>query len=229
MQRAGRVSGLRYDESVWVTARTRRLCNHGARRSARRRGHPQYRNDLAWLWHRRLQFHNATQTGDQAGSRIARCRRLRRSHRNYRWGQDDRHYEFARDFASLIGVAHAEDPIGPWREHEVPFSPRKDSWDNWHLSTGPMLTDRPDCPIMFYNGATQDARWRIGWIAFNADCTAVADRCIEPLIIPPSSFNRLNADIAFAASVLVDTSGIILYYSLADRALRRAVIGRRIG
>ena len=38
---------------------------------------------------------------------------------------------------------------------------------------------------MFYNGATQDARWRIGWVAFNSDCTRVVGRGIEPLVVPP--------------------------------------------
>lgn len=27
---------------------------------------------------------------------------------------------------------------------------------------------------MFYNGATRDARWRIGWIAFDAEYTKVS-------------------------------------------------------
>ena len=34
----------------------------------------------------------------------------------------------------------------------------------------------PECPVMFYNGATRDARWRIGWVAFDRDCLKVVDR-----------------------------------------------------
>jgi predicted GH43/DUF377 family glycosyl hydrolase len=49
-------------------------------------------------------------------------------------------YEYARDDASLIGVAVGEGVVGPWREQPAPFSPREDDWDNWHLSTGPLLT-----------------------------------------------------------------------------------------
>jgi predicted GH43/DUF377 family glycosyl hydrolase len=131
-------------------------------------------------------------------------------------------YEYARDDASLIGLALGDGVGGPWREQPAPFVPRKDRWDNWHLSTGPLLTSDPDMPVMFYNGATRDARWRIGWIAFNRDCTEVVDRCIEPLIIPPPPLERNATDIAFAASVVTPDDRIFLYYSLADKALFRA-------
>ena len=94
-------------------------------------------------------------------------------------------YEFARDDASLVGLALGDGVAGPWHEQPAPFLPRPDEWDSWHLSTGPLYTSDPDKPVMFYNGATQDARWRIGWIAFDRDCTTVIDRCIEPLIVPP--------------------------------------------
>jgi len=137
------------------------------------------------------------------------------------------YYEYAVDDSSRVGLALGPGVAGPWTEQPTPFKPREKAWDNWHLSTGPMLMDDPDHPVMFYNGATHDARWRIGWIAFDRDCTKVVDRCIEPLIVPPPNENRTDTDIAFAASVVVeDGGGIWLYYSLEDRRLARACIRR---
>ena len=79
-------------------------------------------------------------------------------------------------------------------------------------------------PVMFYNGATADARWRIGWIAFDENYTRVVDRCIEPLLVPPPPKERAGPDIAFAASCLDRDPDILLYYSLEDRLLRRALV-----
>jgi predicted GH43/DUF377 family glycosyl hydrolase len=135
-------------------------------------------------------------------------------------------YEYARDNASLIGLALGPDVAGPWTEQAAPFAPRTDSWDSWHLSTGPLLTADPNMPVMFYNGATEDARWRIGWAAFNRDCTAIVDRCLEPLITPPPPLERTATDIAFAASVVLQDDRVFLYYSLADKALFRARLRR---
>jgi predicted GH43/DUF377 family glycosyl hydrolase len=134
-------------------------------------------------------------------------------------------YEYAADEASRVGLAVGPDVCGPWEEQPTPFMPREDGWDNWHLSTGPMLMTDPDRPVMFYNGATRDARWRIGWIAFDRDCTRVVDRCIQPLITPPPVADRTDTDIAFAASVIT-RGGTWLYYSLEDRRLARALIRR---
>lgn len=133
-------------------------------------------------------------------------------------------FEFARDEASLIGLAISKDIAGPWTDEREPFSPRPDNWDSWHLSTGPLLTTDKDMPVMFYNGATHDARWRIGWVAFDAEYTKVVGRCIEPLITPPPALERMATDIAFAASVVVVDDQIWLYYSLADTRLYRAII-----
>jgi predicted GH43/DUF377 family glycosyl hydrolase len=135
-------------------------------------------------------------------------------------------YEYAAENASRVGLAVGGGVAGPWDEQPTPFGPRPESWDNWHLSTGPMLMDDPDRPVMFYNGATRDARWRIGWVAFDRDCTQVVDRCIEPLITPPPVDDRGATDIAFAASVIVEDGAIWLYYSLEDRRLVRARIRR---
>ncbi len=136
-------------------------------------------------------------------------------------------YEYAADDASRIGLAIGADVAGPWHEQPTPFMPREDSWDDWHLSTGPLLTDDKNCPVMFYNGATRDARWRIGWVAFDADYTRVVARGIQPLVTPPPVDDRTATDIAFAASVAHGDDGAIwLYYSLEDRKLARALIRR---
>ena len=142
-------------------------------------------------------------------------------------GADGRYrlfFEYARDNASRIGLAVADDPAGPWQVAEDPFTVREDLWDTWHLSTGPILARDGQPPVMFYNGATADARWRIGWIAFDENYTRVVDRCIEPLLVPPPPKERAGIDIAFAASCLDRAPDILLYYSLEDRLLRRAVV-----
>jgi len=133
-------------------------------------------------------------------------------------------YEFARNEASLVGLAVSDGVAGPWTNESDPFAPRPDSWDSWHLSTGPLLTSDKNRPVMFYNGATHDARWRIGWIAFDAEYRKVVGRCIEPLITPPPSLERTATDIAFAASVVLVGDQVWLYYSLADTHLYRAII-----
>ena len=77
---------------------------------------------------------------------------------------------------------------------------------------------------MFYNGATVDARWRIGWITFDANFENVTARGLEPLIVPPPPEHRNATDIAFAASCLVEDEVIQLYFSAEDRLLRRATV-----
>jgi predicted GH43/DUF377 family glycosyl hydrolase len=133
-------------------------------------------------------------------------------------------YEYARDQASRIGMATAPDLGGEWRVVEDPFGIREEGWDNWHLSTGPIVTVPGHDPVMFYNGATVDARWRIGWVSFDADFTRVTGRGIEPVLMPPPAKDRAETDIAFAASALVEGDTIQLYYSLEDRRLARATI-----
>lgn len=135
-------------------------------------------------------------------------------------------YEYAADEASRIGVATGAGVGQPWTEQPAPLTPRPDSWDDWHLSTGPMLMSDPDMPVMFYNGATRDARWRIGWVAFDRDMSMVVARGLQPLLTPPPAADRGATDIAFAASVIVRDGETWLYYSLEDRKLSRALIRR---
>ena len=135
-------------------------------------------------------------------------------------------YEYAAEEASRIGVATGAGIGEHWTEQPSPFQPRPDSWDDWHLSTGPMLMSDPELPVMFYNGATRDARWRIGWVAFDRDITKVVARGLQPLITPPPPQDRGATDIAFAASVTVANKETWLYYSLEDRKLARALVRR---
>ena len=135
-------------------------------------------------------------------------------------------YEYAADGASRIGMAGGPTAKGPWTVLPDPFGIREDSWDNWHLSTGPIWQAEGADPVMFYNGATHDARWRIGWISFSPDLTRVTGRGLEPLLVPPPALSREATDIAFAASTVAEGDQIALYYSLEDRMLRRALIGR---
>jgi hypothetical protein len=149
-------------------------------------------------------------------------------------------YEYAAGFevdgvcdtvgASRVGMAIGPTADGPWEVAPDPFTVRPDSWDNWHLSTGPIVSQPGSDPVMFYNGATLDARWRIGWVTFDPDFTRVTARGLMPLVLPPPPQHRDATDIAFAASCLVDgpneSGDIQLYYSLEDRMLRRATVRR---
>ncbi|WP_137897275.1 glycosidase [Sphingomonas sp. 2SG] len=126
--------------------------------------------------------------------------------------------------ASRVGIARAEMLGDPWTSLADPFPIRADSWDNWHLSTGPVCQLPGADPVMFYNGATLDARWRIGWISFSPDFAHVTGRGLEPVILPPPPEDRAKTDIAFAASTIIENGMISLYFSLEDRILRRARI-----
>jgi hypothetical protein len=141
-------------------------------------------------------------------------------------GQFRLFYEYARENASRIGMAVGPTLEGPWTVVDDPFSIRDRSWDNWHLSTGPIVQEEGRDPVMFYNGATVDARWRIGWISFASDFSHVTGRGIEPLLMPPPAQSRDATDIAFASSCLVMGGDIWLYYSLEDKILRRARVRR---
>ncbi len=134
-------------------------------------------------------------------------------------------YEFARDNASRIGLAKGPKMGAEWEVVKEIVPIREDSWDNWHLSPGPIVQRPGKEPVMFYNGATNDARWRIGWVTFDRDCMCITERGIEPMLVPPPARDRAATDIAFAASALLQEDGSIhLYYSLEDRMLSRATV-----
>jgi len=133
-------------------------------------------------------------------------------------------FEYADGGASLIGEAESDALDGPWGNiAQAALHTRPGSWDAWHLSPGPIVGAGSDRPVMFYNGATRDAKWRIGWAAFDADLARIVDRCGDPLIVPDSIAGEAT-DIAFAASAVEKDGKIALYYSLSDQALRRAML-----
>ena len=138
------------------------------------------------------------------------------------------YFEYARDGASLIGQATTDDLDGPWRDtSESPLSPRLDSWDCWHMSPGPVIGDGTRRPTMFYNGATQDAAWRIGWATFDKSLAHIVERCEEPLIVPEASLGDGASDIAFAASAVEMDDHVLLYFSQSDQDLRCATLRAR--
>lgn len=135
-------------------------------------------------------------------------------------------FEYAHDDRSKIGIASSPHVDGPWHVLEPLFEARPDSWDNFHLSTGPVVTTNPEFPVMFYNGATQGAEWRIGWIVFDRGYTRVVARSREPIVLPHIKREHDDTDIAFAASAIDIDGEIHLYYSVADQYVVRAKIHR---
>lgn len=133
-------------------------------------------------------------------------------------------FEYARDDASKIGVAFSEFVAGPWRVLDQPFDSRENSWDDWHLSTGPICLADGGTPVMFYNGASRKAEWRIGWVAFDSSYTRVVARCADPILAPPARRQAEDTDIAFAASAVEDALSVRLYYSIADKDMYCATI-----
>lgn len=138
------------------------------------------------------------------------------------------YFEYAHEGASLIGQAATDDLDGPWSDvASSPILPRADRWDRWHLSAGPIVGEGTRRPTMFYNGATQDAAWRIGWATFDQRFTKVVERCEEPLIEPQGSLSAGSTDIAFAASAVEMQDTVLLYYSQSDKHLLCATLRRR--
>lgn len=135
-------------------------------------------------------------------------------------------YEYAWGGQSRVGLAYGREPAGPWDEKPDPFVARPNLWDSWHLSTGPLLMSDADAPVMFYNGADRAARWGIGWVALNRECSMVTDRSVEPLIAPPPHPSG-GRDVSFAASAIEEKGKIWLYFSRNDRMLYRATVLRR--
>ena len=123
--------------------------------------------------------------------------------------------------------ASADNLDGPWENvAQSPITPRPGKWDGWHLSAGPIIGEGTKQPTMFYNGAMQDASWRIGWVTFDERLTKLVDRCEEPLICPEDALSEGSTDIAFAASAVERDGKILLYYSQSDQDLRCATIRR---
>lgn len=133
-------------------------------------------------------------------------------------------FEYANEERSKIGIASAPAVSGPWRVLEPLFEARDDRWDSWHLSTGPIIASQSGEPMMFYNGATRDAAWRIGWITFDTAYSRVTARGDEPVIEPPGKRETGATDIAFAASAVAASGAAHVYYSVADEDMYRAAV-----
>lgn len=137
------------------------------------------------------------------------------------------YFEYAHDGASLVGQAEADTLDGSWTNLSAsPLSPRANRWDCWHLSPGPIIGEGTAYPTMFYNGATENAQWRIGWAAFDKTLNKLVDRCEEPLIEPDGAISEGATDIAFAASAVERDGQVFLYFSQSDQDLRRALLRR---
>lgn len=130
-------------------------------------------------------------------------------------------YEFAEAGVSRIGVAVADSVEGPWTPLEPLCAARPGEWDGHHVSTGPVWRQKNGPPVMFYNGANQFAHWRIGWLTLDETLTKIIERSRAPLISPPIPQGDAT-DIAFSASCVEQDDVLWLYYSIADKELRRA-------
>lgn len=135
-------------------------------------------------------------------------------------------FEYAHDNRSKIGIARSANVDGPWEILTPLFAARADTWDSYHLSTGPVVSCNTDFSVMFYNGATRDARWRVGWVVFDATYSRVVARSNDPIVLPHIKRNHDDTDIAFAASAIEIDDEIHLYYSVADQYVVRAQIHR---
>src|ERR1700693_4769068 len=135
-------------------------------------------------------------------------------------------FEFAHEGMSKIGLAASSRVDGPWEVLEPLFGARPGEWDSWHLSTGPVLDSNPASPVMFYNGGTEKAQWRVGWVVFDAEYTRVVARSRHPIVFPHLKRNDDDTDIAFAASAIEQDGNVHLYYSVADQYCTRAIIHR---
>jgi beta-1,2-mannobiose phosphorylase / 1,2-beta-oligomannan phosphorylase len=134
-------------------------------------------------------------------------------------------FEYAADDRSKVGIARAPGVGGPWTV-EAPLFETRPGWESWHLSTGPVVCEGDRLPVMFYNGATREAQWRIGWVVFDRTFTRVIARCEHPIVLPGARRFAEDTDIAFAASAIAHEDRIHLYYSIADRHVMRAIIRR---
>ncbi len=131
-------------------------------------------------------------------------------------------FEYATGGASRLGVGISADLEGPWELDAASLQVRPGRWDSWHLSPGPVV-NYEGLPVMFYNGATKDAKWRIAWALFDQTYAQVLGRSEDALIIPPPPQGD-DADIAFAASAVEVNGKFWLYYSIADQKMKRAIL-----
>jgi predicted GH43/DUF377 family glycosyl hydrolase len=126
-------------------------------------------------------------------------------------------FEYAQGGASLIGVADAARIEGPWTFGVSPLAPRPNDFDSWHLSPSSAIRCSDGTHILFYNGASKEAAWRIGYAVLDQTGTMALDRPAAP-IIEPFDLAGDDTNIAFAASAIVENAkNAYVYYSVADR------------
>lgn len=126
-------------------------------------------------------------------------------------------FEYARNGASHVGVADARKLAGPWVYAESPISQRPDAFDSWHLSPSSAIRRADGTHVLFYNGASRKADWRINYALLDETAAVALQRPLTPLV---SAFGLEpgDSDIAFAASATVQRADAVwLYYSIADR------------
>lgn len=134
-------------------------------------------------------------------------------------------FEYSRGGRSHVGLATCSGPRGPWHDRHDPFVTRSSKWDSWHLSTGPLIRHggRPGRRLMFYNGATREPKWAIGWVVIDDETLHEVARCETPLIV----FDNPGCDdchFAFASSLVSDADHLWLYLTRDDREPMRATL-----
>ncbi len=125
-------------------------------------------------------------------------------------------FEYSNNGHSATAIAVADALGGPWTPLEDPLVGRPGSWDDVHLSPGPVMVTSDGLRLLFYNGANGQTQWRIGWAQLDANCTSIVTRCTEPLITPPKPVGDAS-DIAFCSSVVPDSDQLWLYYTVSDK------------
>jgi len=131
-------------------------------------------------------------------------------------------FEYARHDRSHIGLAVANSIGGPWVVLPDTLHLKPQGWDSGMRSPGPLVR-LGDQLVMFYNGATNDGRWKIGWMSFDADLKL--RRQSDGPILLGSAPEPSARDMAFVSStVVIDQTKLWLYYSVADMQMRRATI-----
>ncbi len=123
---------------------------------------------------------------------------------------------------SRIALALAAHLEGPWTLVDAPFAPRPGSWDAAHLGPGP-IAEFQGRRFMFYNGAGEDGRRRIGWIEIADDGLARGSRCEAPLVRPRDVDASEDEEIV-AASALVRGEEIFLYATVGTGRLVRIAL-----
>lgn len=124
--------------------------------------------------------------------------------------------EYATAGRSAIGLATSPSLGGPWTPLSDPLLRRHGRWDDFHLSPGAVLLAGEEPPLLFYNGANDQTKWRVGWAQLDSSCTSITDRGDAPLIVPEPVSGE-DTDIAFCSSAVQHGDDVWLYYTISDK------------